>query len=157
MPEFRIQGCTETYSTYSLPLAALAFSARSLSALSFSSVGVEFAAAAAASSFFSACCAFCNSMTAINNSRLISSNNVTLSLSLDSLPGLRGVAICAFPWPVCPCCEEGKTGVWGVVTAPPACGLLPGCCKGGFAFWPWTAANCGFALVAWGGVDCIFP
>ena len=44
-----------------------------------------------------------------------------------------------------------------MVTAPPACGLLPDCCNDGFAFWPWVAANCGCALVVWGGADCILP
>jgi hypothetical protein len=44
-----------------------------------------------------------------------------------------------------------------VVTTPPTWGLLPGCGNDGFAFWLWAAANCGCVLVAWGGVDCIFP
>lgn len=80
----------------------------------------------------------------MSNSRLISSNNVTLSCSFDADPGLIGAAI---PVPPTFCAPGGKFGVCGVtIVFCPACAPLFVCpCAGG-------AANCDCFGVPSGGV-----
>ncbi len=63
-----------------------------------------------------------------SNSRLISNNNVTLSFSRTSEPGLNGVAI--FDPAPAPCDPDGKFGVCGVMTVfACAAWLLFGVCR----------------------------